>query len=156
MNDAETKHFFTSKTFDAEFVCGDLHYEVRVQTPELCGCATREWSDWGPMHTCALEPDQTVHVTYRCVETGRVAEYAFHPPTIAVNSPALYAERQAHPYVLEIHDTARGLTLTALLDHDGAVDGAAVRRISADLDVNALVFNELDHAVAGAHQAAAE
>ena len=148
MNNAETKHFFSSKTFDAEFICGDLHYEVRVQTPELGGCATQEWSDWGPMHTCTLEADQRVHVTYRCVETERTVGYAFHPPTIAVNSPALYTERQKHPYVIEILDTARGLKLIAHLDHDGEVDGAEVRRISADLDINALVFNEVDYAAA--------
>ncbi len=139
-------NFFATKTFEVEFLCGDLHYEIEVETPDLSSCSTKVWADWGPMYTCTLGREQEVNVTYSCVETGRKVRYSFHPPTIALNSPARVARRSVQPLVLELMDVARGLKLTAHMNAEGEVVETHASRISAALDVNALVFCELDHA----------
>lgn len=140
----DTLHPFSgSRRFSASFKFGPTEFEVAVRTPDLCSCATSMWGDWGPMYTCQLEPEQCIEIRYRRVHDGRAARYTLNPPTMALNSTMLAAEREKCPFYLEFVDVARSLKFQVYLNREGEFDHLEVERVHPALDFRSLVFRSL-------------
>jgi len=136
--------FLSTKRFDLSHTYGSRAYAISVETPDLTDNAFTAWGDWGPMFALPLAFNQRFTVTYRCLETGRGAQYTFRPPVVALHSPARFVQRQQTPFILKFDDPARGLSIHAYMDKNGAVTVAETKRLSNALDFNALVFAELE------------
>ena len=115
----ELSAFLSSKQIRSTFELEGRTFEIELETPDLSGCESSVWGDWGPMYTFDLESNDEVRVTYRCAAVGSESEYELRLATIELNSPMSFATRQKRPFFLRLADRARGLAFSAYLDPVG-------------------------------------
>ena len=101
-------------------------YQVSITLPDLRNNTFRVWGDWGPMLSIALEPYQSIFLVYS--DGDRQARFVIEPKQLALLSPALVAERQVHPFYLEIDDWEREVRLLVYFDSKGDFDHLEVKK----------------------------
>lgn len=111
--------FLSPKRFHASFELAGRTYEIEVETPDLSGCESSMWADWGPMYTFSFSDAGRLQMTYRCEELGVEAQHELRLPRIELVSPMSWAQRQQTPFVLSFRDWERGMGFFGYLDRAG-------------------------------------
>ena len=142
MNHHVLQPFLTPKSFRSSFDLAGLMFDVEVETPDLSGCSSTMWGDWGPMYELAFAEGGRVRITYRCEELSFESRHDVWLSKMELLSPMSWAQRRDTPFQLVFRDWQRGIGFKGFLAEDGVPTVLHAIPLASDEEVMGMLVRD--------------